>query len=1657
MSIASWVSAIATLAGSISCGFTLAAHAQIVPDGTLGAETSQVQPVGVNTFEINGGAARGANLFHSFRDFNINNFEAVYFANPTEIETIFSRVTGENPSNILGTLGVLGNADLFLLNPNGILFGRNAQLDVAGSLTATTAESLVFPNGDSFSAVDPSAPPLLTINVTPGLQHGNNPGLIQIRGNLAVGDSLSLNAAGLDIQGVLHAGGELNLQAQNTLQGRDRPNAPLILAAQNDLTLQADQIDIFALNHPDSILAAGGDLTLRSPNPIGSDAHYWSGGNVRFETLDGNPGIIVSPFDPVIRAAGNVSFDTYTGASLHIFAGGAVTANQITITGTETPANAIAETVTLSRPLPDGRNTVAISGSQRPTLDIRAGTTAGSIPPDCLNCLPTNPGGLTFTPGTTADINIGTIQITQPNGLVFLSNQYQPNPALSGNISVQQVLTANNLGGGDVIFDARGEIFLPANSLVQTNGAIGDAGTVDLLADGAINLANNARIQTSTTGAGAGGQIQVVSDSLRLVNGAQFESRARGTGMAGGINVSAAGDVSLAGANTRFLAISAASGVADGGDINIQAGALNVTNGAGIFSSAFGQGQSGEINLDIAGDVLIRGLGGGSNSVISAAGNANTRGGNNVNLTANNLTVIGGAIITTAEPQIAAADANNPVRAGNININLRGNALLDGLEENPRGFGSEIVFTAPIIGSYAGSLTGFTQAGNINIQAESIQVRNGMQVDSSQGFFGFGGGSGGDINLTARQGIDIVGGNERLYSNGLYTSAVSQNSLRSGDITINASQLRIADGAIATTLSRGGANSGQITVNSNRVELINGGQLISMSQGQGSAGNVLVNAQQFDITGRDPRFSDRILFPGSSFVFNQAANSGIFATTEPTSPGDGGNVQLNIQDSLLLQEGVIFADAFGTGNAGHITIRNPDIVQIIPGIISAGTGLPGLVGGGTTGQIEISADQLITDGGVLITSVASNEGDAGDVTVNARNINLNSTFIQSGAIGATGSSGDVTLNSTGLVNLDGSAVISVSFPAGFSLDSLSSFPTESRILSLSEFANEIAQLPSPTPLNPNLPPGSGTVDISAQNLQVQGESLIASSVLRNRRSGDVNIRVTDTVNVTEASRITTDSGSFDFNFAQLFPASGGAGNLTIDTRQLLVENSEISASSGINTTGPAGSLRVNASDSILIFGSASTGTGGLFTGTFGRGAGGNLLVNTANLEVRDGGRIEAGTFGFAPGGNVVVSASNSIRLTGQVNSTLLGDDLIAQFEPGGSGLPSAISSINLDLGSAPAGNVAVSTGELVIENGAQIATLAIERGGTGNGNGGDIQVQADNIRLQTLGQIVSQAEGRGFAGEIAIAANDAIQLDAGGIIASSGASGAGNVDILGRDILLRNGSLISSSVFSSTGGGGNINILGSRSFIAIENSDILANAEDGVGGNISINSPAFLAALFSTGRAEPVGRNPGRFTIFRNNDRVDISVGRTNPIEQNPGSFTIFRNNDRVDISVDSARGSSGQLTLPNVNPEQGLTELPIDLTDPTRLIDRTCDVAAQERLSEFIISGRGGLPFKPEDRFDGTVLLEDLGGDWSENIRPNQPTAEMLPLSSSALSNETSDAVGMDSDPEKPIREAQTWLRDPQGNLRLVTTISTAETAVALLAASCEDLVQSQ
>ncbi|MEM6399640.1 MAG: filamentous hemagglutinin N-terminal domain-containing protein [Cyanobacteria bacterium P01_D01_bin.116] len=149
-------------------------QAQLIPDNTLVKENSVINSINSLEDRIDGGAIRGSNLFHSFKEFNVGNNRSVYFNNSTSIENILTRITGNKSSQILGKLGVFGNANLFIINPNGIIFGKDAILDINATFVGNDASYIKFADGTKFSAVARDIKPLLTISTPVGFGVENN-------------------------------------------------------------------------------------------------------------------------------------------------------------------------------------------------------------------------------------------------------------------------------------------------------------------------------------------------------------------------------------------------------------------------------------------------------------------------------------------------------------------------------------------------------------------------------------------------------------------------------------------------------------------------------------------------------------------------------------------------------------------------------------------------------------------------------------------------------------------------------------------------------------------------------------------------------------------------------------------------------------------------------------------------------------------------------------------------------------------------------------------------------------------------------------------------------------------------------------------------------------------------------------------------------------------------------------------------------------------------------------------------------------------------------------------------------------------------------------------------------------------------------------------
>ncbi|MFB2897433.1 filamentous hemagglutinin N-terminal domain-containing protein [Aerosakkonemataceae cyanobacterium BLCC-F50] len=978
--------------------FTYLSFAQSIVDTSLGAESSVITPnvnvSGVSADRIDGGVIRGANLFHSFREFNVGNGQRVYFTNPAGIENIFTRVTGSNPSKIFGTLGVDGRANLFLLNPNGIIFGPNARLNIAGSFVASTADSVVFDNGFKFSATNPQAPPLLTINLIPGLQYGANlAGMISSSGYLTAGRNLTLAAGNLDLQGQLNAGENLTLQALDTVRVRDSVTNPFIATASGQLLIQGNRgVDVFALNHPHSGFFSGGDMVLRSDSTIRSDIHYMAGRNFQVETLNGIPGNLYSSQGQIIRANGNVTFNSYRGASLHIFAAGAVNIDSIEITQPAT-TNFVNETVTLS----DGTTIVSINGSAQPTLDIRSGTIASGNPLAYTGNQ--TPNILTLSNlALGANININNIIITQPNGLVYLTNQYQPNPLFTGAIQIAKITTTNQFNNsGAVLIDARDNIRL-TNGSIDTKSEVGNAGDVTLLARNRVFLSNGFRIFTTTQGSGRAGNVTIRASGAVEISGNSIE-----------------GDASAIFSDT--------SGSGRGGDINIEARSVALMDGAQLLTRVYSDGDGGNLRLNASEFLELSGNSArGNPSTISVGVGRETN--DNTGEGSPEATGLGGKLniftrrLTLQDGSQILAITHGTGNAGNLTINASELVTLVGQTQN----GIPSTISTQVRRGSAGN------AGDLSIVTGQLVIRDGGKIDSAT----FGSGNSGNLSVEASESVELIGTSvDGETPSSLSTSVGRQEATgNAGTLKIDTGRLIIQHGAQVQATTFGVGDGGNLEVNATdsvevtgtggrrsrsilvtgvaptavgqggNLQIItrslfvtNGGRITSSTAGQGDAGNININAH------------NRLSLDGLSSGLGSA---GIFSNVVSGAQGNGGNIRIttgelsvtdsarissssessgwkagNIQvsaNSIRLNRGTLSSDT--SGGQGNIELRSPSITLRQGSKITTNA-----TGGESGGNIDVRTSSLILRQGSGVTtngegSANANEIKGGNITIN---------------------------------------------------------------------------------------------------------------------------------------------------------------------------------------------------------------------------------------------------------------------------------------------------------------------------------------------------------------------------------------------------------------------------------------------------------------------------------------------------------------------------------------------------------------------------------------------------------------------------------------------------------------------------------------------------
>lgn len=507
--------------------FARSASAQIVPDNTLPINSSIM--TGCVACEINGGTVRDGNLFHSFQEFSVPTGSQAIFNNPASIQNIFTRVTGSNSSNIDGLIRTNGSANLFLLNPNGIIFGQNAQLNIGGSFIASTADSIKFLDGTSLSAKMPENKPLLTISVPVGLVFGNNPRAITVRGN---GQGLLPQTSQFDsvIRNSKATG--LQVQSQKTLA-----------LIGGDITLDAAVL-----------IANSGRLELGSLGGVGEVNLNVNTNDFTFGYKDAdNFGNIQLERGALVDASGsNPGSIKIQGREISINDSstvliqnlGSQTAGDITINATES---------------------LSLKGTN-PSTNIGAGIVnetvalgnSGNINITTRNLTVEEGGSILSKTFSTA--NGGALNINASN--LFKVSGFAPhNPTVISTVSSATFLTDPQLSAGkagDVNVFTKVVQLLNHGSLTTTNLGRGAGGNLTLNADTIDIVGGEATLAPSSIGAnniglGNAGSLIINARNISLREGGVISTESLGNGLAGNIFVNARESIDISGGNSILV------------------------------------------------------------------------------------------------------------------------------------------------------------------------------------------------------------------------------------------------------------------------------------------------------------------------------------------------------------------------------------------------------------------------------------------------------------------------------------------------------------------------------------------------------------------------------------------------------------------------------------------------------------------------------------------------------------------------------------------------------------------------------------------------------------------------------------------------------------------------------------------------------------------------------------------------------------------------------------------------------------------------------------------------------------------------------------------------------------------------------------------------
>lgn len=781
--------------------------------------------------------------------------------------------------------------------------------------------------------------------------------------------------------------------------------------------------------------------------------------------------------------------------------------------------------------------------------------------------------------------------------------------------------------------------------------------------------------------------------------------------------------------------------------------------------------------------------------------------------------------------------------------------------------------------------------GDVQVQGRQIKLVGGSQIEAST----LGSQVGGNLALTASDSIDFRSSVTDRFYTGLYAQVYRGANGTGGSITVTANQFKLTGNyAIASTSTYGSGQGGNLTIHANDLVEATGP----------NQSNSLIRLEA-DAAGNDE--------------------------------GKGGNVTIDTRQ-LRVKSAQVSASTTGTGQAGNLTVRATDSVELSGEILDTTDGAPGglfaIVNNGATGQggnLTINTGRLSISDGSKAQAISFGRGNSGNVDITANDVEVFETalpnryttgiFVGAGLDPsntelAQGGRGNLTIRGN-RVSVRGGEISATTQGQGDAGGIL----IQAR--DLVEVIDTASQTGIPSTISADVDSGAtghgGDLTIYTRKLVVQGGQITAStSGLGN--AGNLTIHATDSVDLSGENFTNRNGlGSPGGLFAQVDVGGvGQSGNMSVTTPHLSVsDGSKVQVATFGN--GNAGNLKINA-DSVEVFETAKYNSyeTGIFAGVeldplnieLPRGTGGNLEISTNYLSLR-GGSISVGTYGVGDAGKLRIQARNSIVISPSTDPDVSYSRITGSVRSNATGR---------------GGDVSLLAKSITLTGNGSSISSTVNRSGTGQG--GNIDIQANSLELNDHASITTRSQGNGAAGNVWIQVKDRLNLTNSNITTSADASSGGAINITGGKIRLIKDSDISSSVASGVNGGGDIRIAADY-ILALNDSDIFAFSEDGQGGNISLSRAYF-----------GIGYQPSS-------------------LKADPQSL---QGNDRPDINA-TGQVSSGTVTTPdNSFIQNGLTQLSDNLIDPNTLLANSCIVRSREQNGSFLVTGSGGLPVRPGD-----------------------------------------------------------------------------------------------